>query len=1769
MWKLVPDAAWIDKIVQLYGIQQITHGIMIVGKSGSGKSTAIKILFQALQNINSIDGKYYIIGPKSFSKEYLYGHVDNTTREWTDGVFTGILRRIIADVRGEGAKLHWIIFDGEVDPEWVENLNSVMDDNKILTLPNGERLALPKSVRLLFEVEHLDEATPATISRCGMVWFPDNLISTEMIAKQFLSNLKTESIEHCCHFNDKTDGESDVVLIQRQVAGFLEPLFGRNGTLEVIIAEALKFIHIMPVTQVQISQNLFSLMSSSISDILNYNTTHDFSMEVQHMEMFVMRSFFISLAWAVSCSLSPVNRKKIAATIMLHGSSYFPTNSRSPLDFDVNVNTGDVVLWKGCVPRIDLDSNGVSRTDIVIPTLETMQHEKVIYALLEARKFILLCGPPGSGKTMMLLSALRRLPNVDLLPLNFSSETTSSMIIKTLETHCVYRKTSKGYVLEPRETGRWAVVFCDEINLPKPDSYGTQGVLSLLRLLIEQHGFWDAEKLWVAIERIQFVGACNPSSDPGRHQLSPRFLRHCPVLLVDYPGTESLITIYGSFCRGALKVAPNLRGFSDAVTYAMVEFYSTSKDAFPRDAHSHYIYSPRELTRWVRGLHEIIRGLEYASLEDLIRCWAHEGLRLFQDRLVTNDEKVQSTLALHAVAAKHFPNVDIESCCVSPILFSNFISNQYCSVEYHELLDFTRGRMKAFCEEELNEPIVLFDSALEHILRIDRVLRQPQGHMLLIGLSGSGKSTLVKFVAWMNGISLFQPKMHKNYHIANFDDDLRIALKRASCKNEKICLLIDESNVEEASFLERINTLLANSEIPGLFEGDEYTSLMSGCKEASLRDGIKLENHDETYDWFTQRIMKNLHVVFTMNPPEGSMNNRASTSPALFNRCVLNWMGDWDLQAMYQVGSKYLEHLVLDYRFEAPKGFQPCFSGMATPPSIQDAIVDVGMFVHAAAQDVFQLLKRNGNSSAYITPKNYLDFVKCVVLLLEQKRDESNERQNHLIVGLDRLKETLTQVEELRISLRSKNEVLECKTNQANEKLKIMVGDQQEAENKRAVSVEIHEDLLKQNTAIEERSSIVRSDLKKAEPAVAEAQASVSNIKRQHLNEMRAMVNPPGAVKMTMEAVCIFLGHKVDSWKSVQGVLRRDDFISSIVNYSTDMLTTDKREEIISVYIEDPSFTFELVNRASTACGPLFKWITAQIDYSTILERVGPLRAEVSQLEAAAEETRKKDIEVNAVISQLEQSINVYKEEYAVLISESQILKSEMEAVKLRVDRSVRILDNLSSEQERWETSRLSFKKQQVTLVGDILLSSTLLNYGGYLDQGYRAKLITQVKTYLTSAGMKFQAILSFPEYLVSAEQQSEWFNNKLPADPLCIENAVIIEKSRRYPLIIDPAGQALAYLKAQFKSNNVVVSSFRDTGFLKLLEIALRFGNAIILQDAEYYDPIMNDILRKQTRRSGGRTICAVGAREIDVSPNFKLFLITKNSNLSFTPDISSRVCFVNFTITPASLRLQCLDSIMKAERNDIEMKRQELIKIQHHYQLRLHQIGKELLDSLNQATGNILDDDVLMDTLETVKREALEIVEKFDQTDIILDEVNVVTSQFMPLATSCSAVFFVLESLPAIQPYYQFSLDYFFSLFDQVLRPNCTTPRSIGKLEAEVFFKMFVNVSTSLRDEDVSVFAMLLAAIKDQESIQEKQYFLNGCTMQMPVDKIFAQHFDAQVAQDLSNLAQIQSFGNQILDLVTEDPAPWVNLLTDKCPEISVAEIYINKSLSIALLN
>lgn len=1689
---LVCSEGWLIKNLQLFQIQQLHHGIMMVGASGTGKTATWTSLLEALRLVDGVEGISYIIDPKVISKDVLYGHLDTTTREWTDGIFTGILRKIIENIRGEESRRHWIVFDGDVDPEWIENLNSVLDDNKMLTLPNGERLAVPPNVRILFEVDSLQYATPATVSRCGMIWFNGDNVDAEKMVHTYLAGLK--SLVKVPGFDDAENSETSRAqdaAMQVRIADELRRILLTDRLLPYALELASECAHIMTFSHVRALQTLFSHLNQAYKQVLHHQSQHsDFELESSLIDSFVQKTLLLAIIWSFVGDCTLADREIFGRKLVQRASTDIPNvDEASLIDFDVRLPKASWSPWQNRVPTVDLNTHSIERTDIVIPTVDTTRLEAVIYNLLAEHKFLILCGPPGSGKTMTLFSALRKLPEIDVVGLNFSSATTPDLVLRTFESHCEYKRTTRGVVLSPTLLGRRVVFFCDEINLPAQDRYGTQRVTAFMRQMITQNGFWrPSDKVWVSLERVQFVGACNPPTDAGRVPLGSRFLRHAPLIMVDYPGKISLSQIYGTMVLAVLKVMPHLRGYATALTEAMIDVYLQSQARLTQDVQSHYIYSPRELTRWVKGIYEAIKPLEYMDLNALVRLWVHEALRLFHDRLVHDDERLWTIGMITTTAHKHFPTIDAGQALSPPFLYSNWLTRHYLPVSQSELRDFVRARLRTFCEEEVDVPLVLYDDALDHVLRIDRVFRQAQGHAILIGTSGSGKTTLSRFVAWMNGLTIFQIQVHRKYTTNDFDEDLRGVLRRCGCNGEKICFLLDEANILDSAFLERMNTLLANGQVPGLFEGDEAAALWTACREGSQRQGLILDSQEELSTWFTQQIVTNLHVVFTMNPPQAGLSGRAATSPALFNRCVINWLGDWSEDSLYQVASELTQSLDLETTAQhVPRS--PSKIGSSMPQ--RELVIRSMVYIHSTILSLSVALRMGQNQTAHITPRHFLDFVAQFSTLCTEKRDQLQEQQRYLNTGLDKLKETVDKVRDFRKSLAGKKIDLELKDREANEKLRGMVVDQQQAERRKAASYEVQAAIEHQEIEVAKRKERVLQDLANVEPAVLSAKESVQNIKKQQLTEVRSMSNPPAGVKLALESVCVLLGHKVDSWKTIQSIIRRDDFIASIVNYDNEQhMTASHRQRMYDEYLSREEYTYERVNRASKACGPLVQWVQAQVHFSEILDRVGPLREEVAVLEDQALQSRAEAKAIEMNITDIEARIQNYKSEYAALISQTQAIKDEMANVGKKIERSLHLMDSLAGERRRWTEGSRSFDMQNCTLIGDALVAAGMLAYAGPFDEHQRSRMADGWTKHLVSIGVKLTPNMPMIAISSDMDERVEWSQRGLPGDDLSIENAIMLKRHNRYPLIVDPSGKIVEFVKHLNKvAPRLTVTSFLDDNFTKQLEAALRFGSAILIQDAESFDPVLNPILNREYQRTGGRILVRLGRQDIDFSPNFKLFLASKNSTTHYAPDICSRVTLVNFSVTQSGLQSQSLAKVLKSERPDIDEQRSDFLKAQGEFDVHLRRLQRQLLTVISESEGNLLDNDTVVQKLEKVKTEAAAISAKTAEAHGVMSQIHTITQQYELVARSCTIIYAILSQMSRINRLYQFTLPYFVTVFEGVLasfRSNTIVTDQKERIDAIVralFIATYRQISLSLFACDRLIMALLFIKAVSRE--------------------------------------------------------------------------------------
>jgi dynein heavy chain len=198
---LLPKAEFKKKILQLYDTIMVRHGLMLVGSAMAGKSTVINVLCDSVSYVerkgdrsdtppesgHKSEVRQYVVNPKAITLDQLYGYTDPNTHDWVDGVLSHIIRNCAED-RSENLK--WIVFDGPVDAGWIENMNTVLDDNKKLCLSSGEIIKLTASMTLMFEVENLNQASPATVSRCGMVYLdPDEVLGFDVLVERWLTTL--------------------------------------------------------------------------------------------------------------------------------------------------------------------------------------------------------------------------------------------------------------------------------------------------------------------------------------------------------------------------------------------------------------------------------------------------------------------------------------------------------------------------------------------------------------------------------------------------------------------------------------------------------------------------------------------------------------------------------------------------------------------------------------------------------------------------------------------------------------------------------------------------------------------------------------------------------------------------------------------------------------------------------------------------------------------------------------------------------------------------------------------------------------------------------------------------------------------------------------------------------------------------------------------------------------------------------------------------------------------------------------------------------------------------------------------------------------------------------------------------------------------------------------------------------------------------------------------------------------------------------------------
>lgn len=468
------------------------------------------------------------------------------------------------------------------------------------------------------------------------------------------------------------------------------------------------------------------------------------------------------------------------------------------------------------------------------------------------------------------------------------------------------------------------------------------------------------------------------------------------------------------------------------------------------------------------------------------------------------------------------------------------------------------------------------------------------------------------------------------------------------------------------------------------------------------------------------------------------------------------------------------------------------------------------------------------------------------------------------------------------------------------------------------------------------------------------------------------MKSPPSGVKIVMEAICIMRGVKParikdssgkmieDYWGPALKLLGDSHFLQELKDYDRDNIDPKIIEKIRKSYTSSPDFNPEIIKNSSSAAEGLCKFVCAIDKYDSVAKVVAPKTAALKSAEAELTAEMSKLQVKQAELKDVEDKIAKLEHKFKEMSNKKKSLEDQADMCAKKLVRAEKLLGGLGGEKERWtvaaEISRVRFKN----LTGDILLGSGIIAYLGAFTGFYRQKCVQKWIELCNAESIPSEANFNLATILGDPIEIRDWVINGLPNDNFSIENSIIANRTRRWPLFIDPQAQANKWIKNIEKANKLAIIKLSDSNYVRILENAIQFGNPVLLENVgEQLDPILEPLLTKKTFKQGGAICIKLGDSIIELSPNFRLYITTKLRNPHYLPELSTKVTLTNFVITQDGLEDQLLGIVVSKERPDLEDEKNKLVIASAKNKRQLKEIEDRILDILFNSKGNLLDDE------------------------------------------------------------------------------------------------------------------------------------------------------------------------------------------------------------------
>ncbi|KAJ9460839.1 Dynein beta chain [Diplonema papillatum] len=1663
------------RCVQFAELLDVRHSVFVMGPAGCGKSQCWQTLARAFKILgNNTD--YRVMNPKAVTSDELYGYIHPQTREWKDGLLSNVFREF-AEQSQTKENSKWIVLDGIIDAEWIESMNTVMDDNRMLTLASNERIPLTASMRMIFEISDLKNASPATVSRAGIVFINDTDLGWQPFKDRWIASRDDDKERTCL------DGFFDK---------YIPP-----------VIEWYKRVMKPPVAIVDLA------IVQTVSYLLEGLCTPEHVPPGAPSEVYE-KYFLFACIWAFGGPLSADGRIDYRMSFNNWWKKEWPAvkieDPTVPADrqtvFDVFLDGGEFKLWSAVVKTYRHDPER-PYSDVSIQTVDTTRLSFIMDLLTSRRRAVIFVGTAGTGKSNICLNYLRKMDQTQCLYqlIAFNAMTTPKGLQMVME-----QKLEKkaGKMFGPSGKKR-LVFFIDDINMPTPDKYGTQEAIAFLRQHVDYQFWYDRSKQGFPLKEIdkcQYVAAMNPKS--GTFTILDRLLRHFAMLTCSLPDESDLMLIYGSILKGHLASwsRPSV-GMAERLTTASIRLHKMiSKMFLPTAIKFHYQWNLREMYNVFQGLTNTVRS-EHDHPNSLVRLWLHEVSRTFRDRMTNEkDLLMYDDIVVQLLRDKSVlgDDVSMEEVLIEPNIWAPFGMDKDGNegvvkdmMTFNDVFKFLSGKLEEYNDTHATMNLVLFEDAMQHICRICRIIANPRGNALLVGVGGSGKQSLSRLASSICGYEQFQIVVTASYGIPNFREDLQLLYHKCGQKNQQYAFVMTDSQVVVKTMLVYLNDLLNSGNIPDLFPQEDMESIQGSMLNEAKAAGVQELTTSVLWDFFINKVRANLHTILCFSPVGQQFATWCREFPALANTTVIDWFHPWPQQALISVAMRFLSDVDL---------------GEST-----EAISEHMAFCHERVTEKVHQFFSEEKRYCYTTPKSFLELIAFYKSLLARKRTALNTNKERLINGIEKIKMASEQVAELQEKLKKEQIVVGQKA-EVSQKLMVHVEREKEVVKGEQERAEVEE--AKTNVVFQESAQLQQDcekDLDAAQPIVQEALEALDSLNKNDLTEMKAFGQPPSDVVLVACAVMCLTAdprripiRKARDWANCKKMMANiNSWLKDLREYDANAIP-QPCIDAITEYVTHPDFKPHLVKTKSKAASGLCAWVVNMHKYHLIRCEVKPKEEKLAE---AQERLSRAKIELKKVqdrVAELNSKLATLVKQFDEAVADTREIEAKAQKTQEKANLAERLVSGLASEKSRWAQTIEELEIKSQLLIGDVLLAAAFVSYIGPFTKSYREAIMEKEwRPDISERKIPHTPDLDVVmKILTSDAEVAGWQNEELKSDRLSTENGSIVVNCTRWPLLIDPQLQGVKWIKTREKER-LQVCQTTQKGYINVVIKCLSEGLPCLIEKlGEQLDPILEPILGRMIIKRDSRYTIKLGDKECAYDPNFKLYLQTRLSNPHYKPELNAQATLINFMVTPEGLEDQLLAVVVNKERPDLEESRVTLIRRINMMTIELESCEENLLAALAAATGDILENQTLVENLEVTKKKAAEISKSMVEAHEMQAAISLSRKTYTSVAVRGSLLFFQIDQLAKISHMYQYSLGAYMAIFVKAIL-RAPQPEDASDLQARcdsltdsITKTIFAFCSRGLFERHKLIFSALLCfAILQKEGVIDRvqlNYLLRG---------------------------------------------------------------------------